>query len=254
MNKHYINYFILVFVCSIPFYALNLLYTSSVFFNLPLSFLMIFVPCLVAGYMIYKDTGKHGLIKWLVSSLDIRKVKHALYLLLAILIMPLIFTVASYIHDSSFSFLQIFEKPLFPSLLTFFAFYLGAILEELGWTSYLTPLIQKRFGIFRTGLMIGIFWGAWHILPYISQRKSFMEVIALVICSISFRVIMGYIYYYSGKAAITGVVFHTMINFYPEILPHGYGSFNFVTVAILTWAIAVIFILTKGNKGGNFYI
>ena len=44
MKNHYMNYFILVFVGSIPFYALNFLYTSPVFLNLPLSFLMIIVP------------------------------------------------------------------------------------------------------------------------------------------------------------------------------------------------------------------
>ena len=112
MKNHYMNYFILVFVGSIPFYALNFLYTSPVFLNLPLSFLMIIVPCLVAGYMMYQDAGKQGLNTWLLSSLDIRKVKHAVYLLLAFLIIPLIFTVAAYLHDPSFRFFQIFEKPL----------------------------------------------------------------------------------------------------------------------------------------------
>ena len=248
MKNHYMNYFILVFVGSIPFYALNFLYTSPVFLNLPLSFLMIIVPCLVAGYMMYQDAGKQGLNTWLLSSLDIRKVKHAVYLLLAFLTIPLIFTVASYLHDPSFRFFQIFEKPLLPSLLTFLAFYLGAILEELGWTSYLTPLIQKRLGIFRTGLMIGLFWGAWHILPYISQGKGFIDVIALVNCAIAYRIIMGYIYDYSGKAVITGIIFHTMINFYPEILPHGYDSFSFITVAILTWIIAGVCFVWEGSK------
>lgn len=83
--------------------------------------------------------------------------KALIFLLMAFLIMPLIFTAASYFHNGSFHFLQIFQNPLFPSLLTFLAFYLGAIFEELGWTSYATPLIQKRLGIFKAGLLIGFF-------------------------------------------------------------------------------------------------
>lgn len=245
MKKHYINYFIIVLLCSIPFYALNWLYTSPVFLNLPLSFLMIVVPCLVAGYKIYQNDGKDGIIKWLTSSWDIHKVKHSFFLLMAFLIMPLIFTAASYFHNGSFHFLQIFQNPLFPSLLTFLAFYLGAIFEELGWTSYATPLIQKRLGIFKAGLLIGFFWGAWHILPYFSQGRSFIDIIALILCTISYRIIMGYLYAYSGQATITGILFHTMINFYPEILPHGYDSFNFISVAILSWIIAGVFVFTE---------
>ena len=37
----------------------------------------------------------------------------------------------------------------------FAAFFLGAILEEIGWTGYATGPLQERYGVLRAGLMIG---------------------------------------------------------------------------------------------------
>ena len=42
---------------------------------------------------------------------------------------------------------------------------LGAgIFEELGWTGLAIPRLRQRYGIFTTGLIVGILWGAWHFL------------------------------------------------------------------------------------------
>ena len=39
------------------------------------------------------------------------------------------------------------------------------IFEELGWTGFAVPtLLRLRYGILRTGLIVGVLWGAWHLL------------------------------------------------------------------------------------------
>src|SRR5215217_8024815 len=39
------------------------------------------------------------------------------------------------------------------------------IFEELGWTGFAVPtLLRLRYGILRTGLIVGVLWGAWHVL------------------------------------------------------------------------------------------
>jgi membrane protease YdiL (CAAX protease family) len=42
----------------------------------------------------------------------------------------------------------------------FASFFLGAILEEIGWTGYATGPLQERYGVFRAGLIIGAVWAA----------------------------------------------------------------------------------------------
>jgi membrane protease YdiL (CAAX protease family) len=37
--------------------------------------------------------------------------------------------------------------------------------EELGWTGFAVPtLLKLRYGVLATGLIVGVLWGAWHIL------------------------------------------------------------------------------------------
>jgi membrane protease YdiL (CAAX protease family) len=38
------------------------------------------------------------------------------------------------------------------------------IAEEIGWTGFATPRLRRRHGILGTGLIIGVVWGAWHII------------------------------------------------------------------------------------------
>jgi membrane protease YdiL (CAAX protease family) len=36
--------------------------------------------------------------------------------------------------------------------------------EELGWTGFAIPRMKTRDGVFTTGLVVGLLWGAWHFL------------------------------------------------------------------------------------------
>jgi membrane protease YdiL (CAAX protease family) len=38
------------------------------------------------------------------------------------------------------------------------------IFEELGWTGFAVPKLRLRYSILSTGLIVGVLWGAWHIL------------------------------------------------------------------------------------------
>lgn len=40
----------------------------------------------------------------------------------------------------------------------------AGLFEELGWTGFAIPRLRLRHGIFVTGLIVGLMWGAWHLL------------------------------------------------------------------------------------------
>lgn len=44
-------------------------------------------------------------------------------------------------------------------------FIFGGLMEELGWTGFAVPELRRRCGVFTTGLIVGVLWGAWHFLP-----------------------------------------------------------------------------------------
>lgn len=41
----------------------------------------------------------------------------------------------------------------------------AGIFEELGWTGFAIPMIRQRHSVFVTGLIVGIWWSAWHLFP-----------------------------------------------------------------------------------------
>jgi membrane protease YdiL (CAAX protease family) len=38
------------------------------------------------------------------------------------------------------------------------------VFEEIGWTGFATPRLRRRHGVVTTGLVVGVVWGAWHLL------------------------------------------------------------------------------------------
>ena len=40
------------------------------------------------------------------------------------------------------------------------------LFEELGWTGFAVPRMKQRYDVLKTGLIVGVVWGAWHFLPF----------------------------------------------------------------------------------------
>jgi membrane protease YdiL (CAAX protease family) len=38
------------------------------------------------------------------------------------------------------------------------------VFEELGWTGFAVPNLRPRFGVLASGLIVGLLWGAWHLI------------------------------------------------------------------------------------------
>ena len=48
----------------------------------------------------------------------------------------------------------------------------AGVFEELGWTGFAIPALRRRYGVLATGLIVGILWSAWHLLPNIWSRVA----------------------------------------------------------------------------------
>jgi CAAX protease family protein len=48
----------------------------------------------------------------------------------------------------------------------------AGIFEELGWTGFAIPALRRRHGVFATGLIVGILWSAWHLLPNVWESRA----------------------------------------------------------------------------------
>jgi membrane protease YdiL (CAAX protease family) len=48
----------------------------------------------------------------------------------------------------------------------------AGICEELGWTGFAIPMMKQRHSVFATGLVVGIWWSAWHLFPNIWSSRA----------------------------------------------------------------------------------
>ncbi|HNY45142.1 MAG TPA: CPBP family intramembrane metalloprotease [Bacteroidales bacterium] len=240
-KKDIFRFLLLVIPLSVPFYVLNLIPVQLFPFRLPTSVLMIFVPLGLAIYAVWKNGDADKLKEFFRAIVDFRKAKNRFSLVLSFLFMPFLFFIAAIIKDPD----NLLGMSQWGSRIVIFAggfvlFYFGAIFEELAWTTYATPVLQKSYGILKTGVLIGVVWGLWHLVPYIMMGHDGRTVFFLTTSSVAYRIIMGYLYRYSSGATTSALLFHTMINLSPELLPGRYEAFDLSTLSILLWASVMV--------------
>jgi membrane protease YdiL (CAAX protease family) len=71
----------------------------------------------------------------------------------------------------------------------------AGVFEELGWTGFAIPTLRRRHGVLATGLIVGIWWSAWHLLPNVwSSRAASGELAASVfLAATALGVFVGYL-------------------------------------------------------------
>ena len=96
----------------------------------------------------------------------------------------------------------------------------AGIFEELGWTGFAIPTLLQRHGVHATGLIVGIWWSAWHLFQLIWAREAasgdlpMSAYLAATIVGIfvgyltAFRVLMVWLYARTDSLFL-GMVAHT---------------------------------------------
>lgn len=111
-----------------------------------------------AGKEGFKDLFKR-LLHWRVDF-----TWYAIALLTAPLSTVLVVLVLS-LFSSEFSFaVATTEDKLGLVIMWLFSGLLVAFFEELGWTGFAIPRMLQKHKVFATGLIVGLLWGAWHLL------------------------------------------------------------------------------------------
>jgi len=82
----------------------------------------------------------------------------------------------------------------------------AGIFEELGWTGFAIPMIRQRHSVFATGLIVGIWWSAWHLFPNVWSSHAAAGELAMSVFWITtavsvfvgyltaFRILMAWVY------------------------------------------------------------
>lgn len=140
------------------------------------------------------------------------------------------------------------QLSLLSVVIFFVVYFIGAIGEELGWSGYIIDAMQNRYGALKASLMLGTIWAVWHIIPWSQAHQTTTWIVWQSIGTVFLRVVMVWIFNNAGKSVFAMVLFHTMINISPYLIPN-YGShYNPLVFAVLVILTAIIAVFFWGSK------
>lgn len=140
----------------------------------------------------------------------------------------------------------------------------AGVFEELGWTGFAIPAVRRRHGVVATGLIVGVWWNAWHLLPNVWASRAasgdlavsvFLAAIALGVFVgylTAFRVVMAWVYDRTGSLFVA-MLMHASITASLLILnPLGISGVHLLAysfaLAAAVWLAIVIVALVRGGR------
>jgi membrane protease YdiL (CAAX protease family) len=133
------------------------------------------------------------------------------------------------------------------------------ICEEIGWFGFAIPKLRLRYSILTTGLLVGVIWGAWHIMAndiwaIRTYSGELNPTVYAVLAGISFligqlppfRVLMVWVYEKTGSLLVMMVMHFSLtacsIAFSPTSMS-GWQVFTYsLSVAAAMWLIAGVMV------------
>ena len=103
---------------------------------------------------------------------DVGRIEDGRWLLVSALAMPVVMLLSWLLMRSLDYPLSTPSIALLAIPVMVLVYFIGAIGEELGWMGYLVDPLQERMSALSASLVIGVVWGAWHVLPYYAMGRS----------------------------------------------------------------------------------
>lgn len=132
----------------------------------------------------------------------------------------------------------------------------AGIFEEIGWTGFATPTMRQRHGVNATGVIVGMWWSAWHLLPNLwssgvaaAQLSLSAYLVATAIGIFvgyltAFRLLMVWVYEHTGSLLIAMLMHVSLTVSLLTLNPLAIAGTNLqiysFALATVVWLIAVM--------------
>lgn len=235
------NYLLLVFVLAVPFWMLGS-GRLPLPFSLPVSALVTFVPLLAAVLLVYWQRGFTG-VKVLLKKAWARPETSDRFWYAPALLLPLLLYFLSYVVMRWLGRpLPVSDIPLYLVLLFFPLFMLMGAGEEIGWSGYAIDPLQERWGKWQAGLILGIIWALWHLIPFLQTQHQTSWVVWQSSKTIAMRMVLVWLYNRTNRSILAANLYHASDNTSWALFPN-YGShYDPLVTSLLNWLmLAIIF-------------
>ncbi|MHB0877932.1 MAG: CPBP family intramembrane glutamic endopeptidase [Anaerolineae bacterium] len=192
---------------------------------------------IAAAILSYRRHGPDGVKALAARALDYRRIEARWYA--PILLLKPAITFATYaIARLSGRPLPDRRTPLRALPVKLPVFLAGGLTEELGWSGYALEPMQERWGALKAGLVLGIVWATWHVVPSLQIGRPVGWLAWQYVDTVATRVIIVWLYNSTGKSVAAATLFHAITNVSVFVYPY-YGShYDPRLSAVLTWLAA----------------
>jgi len=125
--------------------------------------------------------------------------------------------------------------------------------EELGWTGFAVPRLKQHYDVLKTGLIVGIVWGAWHFLPF-WKSDTFSAAFPLILLLGQlfswlppYRILMVWVYDQTESLLVCVLMHASLMASLSAFVPAELSGSTLLTW-IFTWAAALWIVVTVGVK------
>jgi membrane protease YdiL (CAAX protease family) len=123
---------------------------------------------------------------------------------------------------------------------------IGAVGEEIGWRSFLQPMLGKKYPILISSIIVGSIWGLWHINHFINGPIFFLE---FILFTISYSIIIMFLLKNTEYSIYVSSMFHASLNISFKIfLENNYGNIKLFLINGIIWSIFAIIIVFCNKK------
>lgn len=166
-------------------------------------------PAFVAIGVVFLIKGRVGL-KELLSHVAFRKA-HLKWNILA-LILPLVICGVVFLIISFIKYQELVSPTLNHSLRIYFLYLfliiLGSIGEEIGWRGFMLPMLLKKHSYLKSSVLIGIFWGVWHLRFQAGISVFFIY----ILLTIELSIIISWLYQKTNGNIMSAIIIHSSFN------------------------------------------
>ena len=216
-----LQFFLLVFALSVPFWVFGGTPLPGAPLDLPVSALQAFTPLVAAAILIHREDGRAGVRRLCKRAVSPEGITTAWYAPM-ILMMPGVMILAYGIMRLAGMPLPEPEVPLLTAPVLFAVFFVGAAAEEMGWMGYAIDPMQQRWSALTAAGVLGSVWAVWHVVPLLQAGRSAPWIAWWAVSTVAMRILIVWLYNNTDRSVFAATVFHAMIVVANSLFPnHG---------------------------------
>jgi membrane protease YdiL (CAAX protease family) len=121
--------------------------------------------------------------------------------------------------------------------------------EEIGWRGFALPRLQSVIkSPLPAGIVLGVFWGLWHLPLYLDPQQSSFPLVLFLLFILGLSIIYSTLFQLTNGSLLAAVLLHAGTDIAPRFMQiANFSTLSWSIVVILTW-ISAVFLYWTAQK------